>query len=52
MLKRYAPASVRFDDAQPAPLDAIHAGDQLRSVERIARRQYYVDLQTAFVERW
>jgi hypothetical protein len=31
MLKRYAPASVRFDDAQPAPLDAIHAGDQLRA---------------------
>ena len=31
MLKRYAPASVRFDDAQPAPIDAIHAGDQLRA---------------------
>jgi len=31
MLKRYAPASVRFDEAQPAPLDAIHAGDQLRA---------------------
>jgi hypothetical protein len=31
MLKRYAPASVRFDDAQPAPLDAIHVGDQLRA---------------------
>jgi len=30
-LKRYAPASVRFDTAQPAPLDAIHAGDQLRA---------------------
>jgi hypothetical protein len=31
MLKRYAPASVRFDAAQPAPIDAIHAGDQLRA---------------------
>jgi len=31
MLKRYAPASVRFDQAQPAPIDAIHAGDQLRA---------------------
>ena len=31
VLKRYAPGSVRFDDAQPAPLDAIHAGDQLRA---------------------
>ncbi len=31
MLKRYAPASVRFDEAQPAPIDAIHAGDQLRA---------------------
>jgi hypothetical protein len=31
ILKRYAPASVRFDEAQPAPLDAIHAGDQLRA---------------------
>ena len=31
MLKRYAPASVRFDEAVPAPLDAIHAGDQLRA---------------------
>ena len=30
-LKRYAPASVRFDEAQPAPIDAIHAGDQLRA---------------------
>jgi hypothetical protein len=30
-LKRYAPASVRFDDAKPAPIDAIHAGDQLRA---------------------
>ena len=31
VLKRYAPASVRFDVAQPAPIDAIHAGDQLRA---------------------
>jgi len=31
ILKRYAPASVRFDDAKPAPIDAIHAGDQLRA---------------------
>ena len=31
VLKRYAPASVRFDEAQVAPIDAIHAGDQLRA---------------------
>ena len=31
MLKRYAPASVRFDQAATAPIDAIHAGDQLRA---------------------
>jgi hypothetical protein len=31
ILKRYAPASVRFDAAQAAPIDAIHAGDQLRA---------------------
>jgi hypothetical protein len=31
MLKRYAPTSVRFDAAQPATLDAIHVGDQLRA---------------------
>jgi hypothetical protein len=30
-LKRYAPGSVRFDDAQAAPIDAIHPGDQLRA---------------------
>ena len=30
-LKRYAPASVSYDAAQPAPIDAIHAGDQLRA---------------------
>jgi len=31
MLKRYAPASERFDAATPAPIDAIHVGDQLRA---------------------
>jgi hypothetical protein len=31
VLKRYAPDSVRFDQAQPAPIDAIHSGDQLRA---------------------
>lgn len=31
ILKRYAPASVRFDLAQAAPIDAIQAGDQLRA---------------------
>jgi uncharacterized membrane protein YgcG len=31
ILKRYAPASVRFDEAQVAPIDAIHTGDQLRA---------------------
>jgi hypothetical protein len=31
VLKRYAPASVRFDLAQPGPIDAIHPGDQLRA---------------------
>jgi hypothetical protein len=31
MLKRYAPASVSYDAAQPAAIDAIHAGDQLRA---------------------
>lgn len=31
ILKRYAPDSVRFDQAQPAPIDAIHCGDQLRA---------------------
>jgi len=31
MLKRYAPNSVRFDAALPAPIDAIHVGDQLRA---------------------
>lgn len=31
VLKRYAPGSVRFDQAQAAPLTAIHPGDQLRA---------------------
>ena len=31
ILKRYAPDSVRFDAAQPAPISAIHTGDQLRA---------------------
>ena len=30
-LRRYAPESVKFDDANPAPLDQIKAGDQLRA---------------------
>ena len=29
VLKRYTPGSVRFDQAQPAPIDAIRTGDQL-----------------------
>jgi len=31
MLKRYAPGSVRFDEAQPAPIGVILPGDQLRA---------------------
>lgn len=31
LLKRYAPASVRYDEAKSAPIDAIHLGDQLRA---------------------
>ena len=31
VLKRYAPASVRYDLAKPEPITAIHAGDQLRA---------------------
>jgi hypothetical protein len=31
VLKRYANASVSYDAAQPAPIDAIHAGDQVRA---------------------
>ena len=31
ILRRYAPGSVKFDDAKPAPLAEIKAGDQLRA---------------------
>jgi hypothetical protein len=31
VLKRYAPTSIRYADAQPAPLDAVHVGDQFRA---------------------
>jgi hypothetical protein len=31
ILRRYAPGSVKFDDATPAPLDQIKVGDQLRA---------------------
>ena len=31
MLRRYAPGSVKFDDAKPAPLAEIRPGDQLRA---------------------
>jgi hypothetical protein len=31
VLRRYAPGSVQFDDAKPAPVDQIKAGDQLRA---------------------
>jgi Domain of unknown function (DUF5666) len=31
VLRRYAPGSVKFDDAAPAPIDQIKAGDQLRA---------------------
>jgi len=31
ILRRYAPGSVRFDDAKPAPATDIKAGDQLRA---------------------
>jgi hypothetical protein len=31
VLRRYAPASVRYDLAQPGPIDAIQPGDQLRA---------------------
>jgi hypothetical protein len=31
VLKRYAPNSVRFDEAKPSPIEAIHPGDQLRA---------------------
>ncbi|MGA7079453.1 MAG: DUF5666 domain-containing protein [Terriglobales bacterium] len=31
ILRRYAPGSVNFDDAKPAPVDQIKPGDQLRA---------------------
>jgi len=31
ILRRYAPDSVKFDDAKPAPVDQIKPGDQLRA---------------------
>jgi hypothetical protein len=31
ILRRYAPDSVKFDDAKPAPLDQVKPGDQLRA---------------------
>src|ERR1700722_3328517 len=31
VLRRYAPGSVKFDDAAAAPIDQIRAGDQLRA---------------------
>jgi hypothetical protein len=31
VLRRYAPNSVKFDDAKPAPLDQVKVGDQLRA---------------------
>ena len=31
VLRRYAPNSVKFDDAKPAPMDQIKVGDQLRA---------------------
>jgi hypothetical protein len=31
ILRRYAPDSIKFDDAKPAPLDQIKVGDQLRA---------------------
>ena len=44
ILRRYAPDSVKFDDAKPAPLDQIKVGDQLRA--RGARSQDGADLTT------
>ena len=45
ILKRYAPASVRFDSAQPAPFSAIHVGDQLmaRGVKNSAGSEVQAD---------
>ena len=31
VVRRYAPDSVKFDDAKPGTLDQIKAGDQLRA---------------------
>src|SRR5579885_2706872 len=31
IIRRYAPDSVKFDDAKPAPIDEIKPGDQLRA---------------------
>jgi hypothetical protein len=31
VLRRYAPGSVNFDDAKPAPIDQVKVGDQLRA---------------------
>lgn len=31
IIRRYAPDSVKFDDAKPSTLDMIHAGDQFRA---------------------
>jgi len=31
ILRRYAPGSIKFDDAKPSTLAEIHAGDQLRA---------------------
>lgn len=31
VIRRYAPGSVKFEDAKPSVLDAIHPGDQLRA---------------------
>jgi hypothetical protein len=31
ILRRYAPGSIKFDEATPAPLGEIHPGDQLRA---------------------
>jgi hypothetical protein len=31
VVRRYAPNSVKFDDARPAPIDQIRPGDQLRA---------------------
>src|SRR3984957_1459028 len=36
VLRRYAPDSVKFDDAKSAPLDQIKAGDHLRAEEVVS----------------